>query len=118
MRMTPHIFQGREDRDCTVCGYPDRNSIHKIPRTFTIIESTPISLDVRWLQGVIYHALNQPGVDGYHVDITDATTLTITKDVCYSEIAITGAAFEELQRIAKKQGLTVAQMTKAIEENL
>ena len=25
----PHSFKGRQDQDCTICGKPDRNPIHK-----------------------------------------------------------------------------------------
>lgn len=27
---TPHAFKGRGDRDCELCGMPDRNEIHKV----------------------------------------------------------------------------------------
>jgi hypothetical protein len=84
-------------------------------KTFTIQFSDDISLDIQWLHGWMYKALNLPGIDGYVVEIKDSHTLNIEKEKTFSDISVTGAMFEHLHSVAKSQGKTLAQLIKELE---
>ena len=85
-------------------------------KTLTIQLQGNIDLDIQWLHGWLYKALNPPGVDGYLVEIKDSKTINIEKEKTFSDITIEGEMYRHLQTLAQAQGLTVAQMIEGLED--